>query len=235
MKLRPMSGCACARIGLAAAVLALAVSPTALAFAEKPKPDALWEAFPLEPTPERASTPAPPRASPLLPPSTGRAEATTVAQPSEASGPGIMVVAFAATLLLLFATVGVFSGRRFYLGKRHRRTTVPLWQGAALPLTSDHERQRHGSGIRTSSAPVGHGRRAGGTDFLAPLYQWVEVDKPPADRSCSHPSLGSEIRTLVHRVRRAVWTENIVAVIVGGAVAVVVATLVVYLLGSGRL
>ena len=230
MKLRPMSGCACARIGLAAAVLALAASPTALAFAEKPKPDALWEAFPLEPTPERASTPAPAPAQPLLlPPSTGRAEATTVAEPSEASGPGIMVVAFAATLLLLFATVGVLSGRRFYLGKRHRRTTVPLWQGAALPLTSGHEPHRQGSGIRTSSAPVGHEPRASEPNFLAPLYRWVEVEKPPAGPSAS--SLGSVLRKQAHRFRRVLWNQDIGPAIIGAAAAVVAGVLVVYLIG----
>ena len=38
MKLRRMSGCRCVRIGLAAAVVAMVVSPTALAVAEKPKP-----------------------------------------------------------------------------------------------------------------------------------------------------------------------------------------------------
>jgi len=223
-----MYGCACVRIGLAAAVLALAVSPTALAFAEKPKPNGLWEAFPLEPAPERASTPAPPPASPLLPPSIGRAEATTVAEPSEASGPGIMVVAFAATLLLLFATVGVLSGRRFYLGTRHRRTTVPLWQGAALPLTSDRERQRHGSGIRTSSAAVGHERRAGEPDFLAPLYRWVEVE-PPVGRSPT--PWASVLRKQAHRFRRALWNQDIGPAIIGAAAAVVAGVLVVYLIG----
>ena len=222
-----MFGCACVRIGLAAAVLALAVSPTALAFAEKPKPDALWEAFPLQPTPERASTPAPAPAPPLLlPPSTGRAEATAVAEPSEASGPGIMVFAFAATLLL----VGVLSGRRFYLGKRHRRTTVPLWQGAALPLPSGHEPQRHESGIRTSSAPVGHEPGdASEPDFLAPLYRWVEVEKPPASSSPS--SLGSVIRKQTHRFRRDLRNRNIVSAIIGAAAAVVSGVLVVYLIG----
>ena len=230
MKLRLMSGCAGVRIGLAAAVLALTISPTALAFAEKPKPDALWEAFPLEPTPERASTPAPAPAPPLLlPPLTGRAEATTVAEPPEPSGPGIMVVAFAATLLLLFATVGVLSGRRFYLGKRHRRTTVPLWQGAALPLTSGHEPQRQGLAIRTSVASVGHEPRAGEPDFLGPLYRWVEVEKPPVGRS--RPSIGSEIRTLAYRFRKAVWNEDTAPAMIGAAVAVVAGVLMVYLIG----
>ncbi|CAN5325047.1 hypothetical protein BH20ACT13_BH20ACT13_23350 [soil metagenome] len=222
------------RIGLAAAVVAMVVSPTALAVAEKPKPkpDALWEAFPLEPTPERpASTPVPPvrepPASPFLPPSPG-SEATTIADaPSEASGPGSIVLAFA-VLLLLVATVSVLSGRRLYVSKRRRRTTV-LWQGAALPTSSDYDRQLQGSGVRTSSAPVGRELRAGEPhpDVLAPRYRWA--DKAPVGRS--RPSIGSEISTLTHRFRKTVWTEDTAPAIIGSALAVVMGWLLVYLIG----
>ena len=130
MQLRRMSGFRSVRIGLAAVMLAMAmaVPPAGYAVVEKPKPDALWEAFPLEPAPERASPPVPsasePSTSPFVPPSAGRSQATTVTNanaPSEASGPGIIVVALAATLLLLVATVSVLSGRRLYTGKRHQK------------------------------------------------------------------------------------------------------------------
>ena len=233
MKLRRMSGCRCVRIGLAAAVVAMVVSPTALAVAEKPKPDALWEAFPLDPTPERpASTPVPPvrepPASPFLPPSPG-SEATAITDaPSEASGPGSIVVAFA-VLLLLVATVSVLSGRRLYLSKRHRRTTVPLWQGAALPAASDYERQLQGPRVRTSSAPVGRELRAGEPhpDVLAPHYRWA--DRAPVRRS--RPSIGSEISTLTHRFRKSVWTEDTAPAIIGSALAVVIGWLLVHLIG----
>ena len=231
-----MCGFGCVGIGLAVAMLAMAVSPAALAVAEEPKPDALWEAFPLEPTPERpASTPVPTAserpASPLLPPSQGRSEATTVTDaPSEASGPGIIVVAFAATLLLLVATVGVLSGKRLYVSKRHRRT-VPLWQGAALPPSSDKALQLTGSGARASSGPVRHERGAAEPPsyFLAPLYRWVEVDKPPVDRP--HPSIGSENSTLIHRFRKTVSTEEIAVAVIVSAAAVVMSALLVYLIG----
>ncbi len=240
MQLRRMSGFRSVRIGLVAVMLAMAmvmaVPPAGYAVVEKPKPDALWEAFPLEPAPERASTPVPsapqPSTSPYVPPSAGRSEATTVTNanaPSEASGPGIIVIALAATLLLLVATVSVLSGRRLYTGKRHRRTTVPLWQGAALPLTSDFERQRHGAGVRTGSAPIVHEPRAGEPDLLGPLYRWLEVEKPPVGRP--RPSLGSEIRRQVHRIRRVVWNQDIAPAIIGAAAAMVAGILVVYLIG----
>ena len=106
---------------------------------------------------------------------------------------------------------------------------MPLWQGAALPLPSGHEPQRHESGIRTSSAPVGHEPRASEPDFLAPLYRWVEVEKPPAGPSPS--SLGSVIRKQAHRFRRDLRNRNIVSAIIAAAAAVVSGVLVVYLIG----
>ena len=79
MQLRRTTECACVQIGLVAVALTLAASPAALA-SEEPRPDALWNAFPLEPASEAVPDPANqrPPASPLLPPAQGRSEATTV-------------------------------------------------------------------------------------------------------------------------------------------------------------
>lgn len=229
MLLRRTSGRACVRIGLVAVALALAASPTALAVAEKPKPDALWQAFPLDPASKRP-------AAPLLPPvqgrDEGRAEATTVTdaplQPSEASRENLVVLAFA-TLLVLLATVVVLSGRRLYVRRHHRSSSLPLWQGLAWPHGSNNLRRLHESGVRTSSVLVGRERRAAEPhpDVVAPRYRWA--DKTPARRS--QPSAGAKISMMIHRLRRVVWTEDTAPAIIGAVVAVVVGVLLVYLIG----
>jgi hypothetical protein len=226
MQLRRTSGRACVHIGLAAVVLALVVSPTALGVAEKPKPDALWQAFPLEPAGKRP-------ASPLLPPAQerveGRAEATTAVTvaPSEDSRPDLLVLALA-TLLLLVATVVALSGRRLYVRRRHR-TSVPLWQGVTWPHAPDNVRQLREAGVRTSSGLVG--REGQPTkrlpDVVAPRYRWA--DKSPARRA--RPSAGVDVGMMIHRLRRAIWTEDSAPAIVGGVVAFVLGVLLVYLIG----
>lgn len=222
MLLRRTSGRACVRIGLATVALALAASPTALAVAEKPKPDALWQAFPLDPASKRP-------ASPLLPPTQGRPEATTVTdpplQPSEASRENLVVLAFA-TFLVLLATVVVLSGRRLHVRRHQRSSSLPLWQGVAWPQYPDKLRELES---RTRSALVGSERRAAEPhpDVAAPRYRWA--DKTTARRSRS--SAGAEISMMIHRLRRVVWTEDTAPAIIGAVVAVVVGVLLVYLIG----
>jgi hypothetical protein len=214
------------RIGLAAVVLALAASPTALGVAEKPKPDALWQAFPLDPARKRP-------ASPLLPPAQERAEtraeATTVTeQPSEATRENYVALALA-TLIVLLTMVVFVSGRRVYLRRRQRELSVPLWQRLALPNPHDNVRQLHQSRVETNSSLVARVRRAAGPppDVLAPRYRWA--DRAPARRS--RPSVGAELGMMLHRLRRVVWTEDTAPAIIGAAVAVIVGLLLVYLIG----
>jgi hypothetical protein len=221
MPLRRTSGCACVRIGLAAVALATAATPSALA-AEKPRPDALWKAFPLDPASERP-------AAPLVPPTQGRPEATTVIDsPSEASGPSVVVLVLA-TLLALLATVVVLSGRRLYLGMRDQRSSPPLWQGLAWPHSSDTTRGSDESGVRASPALVGSERRAAEPhpDVPAPRYRWA--DESPARRS--GPFVGAGIGSMIHRLRMKVWTEETAAAITGGSVAILVGVLLIYLIG----
>ena len=225
MQLRRTSGRACVRVGLAALVLALAASPAALGVAEKPKPDALWKAFPLEPADKRP-------ASPLLPPAQerveGRVEATTITDArSEASGPDLVVLALV-TLLLLLACVVALSGRRLYI-RRHHRGTVPLWQGVTWPHAADNVRPLHPSRIGTGSALVGAERRAAEPhpDVLAPRYRWA--DRTSARRS--RPSLRAEIGNLIDRMQRKVWMEDSAAALLGAAIAGVAALVFFYLVG----
>jgi hypothetical protein len=229
MQLRT-SACACVRIGLAVVALAMAASPPAAGASEKPTPDPLWEAFPLDPASERPLDPVRERpASPLLPPTQGRSEATTVTDAaSEASGPSVVVLAFA-TLLVLLATVVALSVRRAYVRRHHRSSSVPLWQGVAWPRSSDSVRERRESQVRTSAALVGRERRVvePHPDVPAPRYRWA--DQGPVRRS--RPSAVVEISTMIRRLRRAVWTEDTAPAIVGAAVAVVVGVLLVYLVG----
>jgi hypothetical protein len=222
MLLRRTSGRACVRIGLAVVALTMAASPSALGASEKPTPDALWEAFPLDPASERP-------ASPFLPPTQGRSEATTVTDaPSEASGPSVVVLAFA-TLLVLLATVVALSGRHVYVRRHQRSSSLPLWQGVAWPTSDRTPEAVHESRVRTSSALVGRERRAvePHPDVPAPRYRWA--DQAPARRS--RPSVVVEIGTMIHRLRRAIWTEDTAPAIIGAAVAVVVGVLLVYLVG----
>jgi hypothetical protein len=230
MQLRRTSACACVRIGLVAVALGMAASTPALGASEKPKPDALWKAFPLDPASERPLDPARERpASPFLPPTQGRSEATTVTDASsDASGPNVVLLAFA-TLLVLLATVVVLSGRHIYVGRRHRRSSLPLWQGLAWPHGSDNVRELRQSQVRTSSALVGRERRAAEPhpDVPAPRYRWANRARGRRSR----PSVGIDIGRMIRRLRRAVWTEDTAPAIVGGAVAVVVGVLLVYLIG----
>jgi len=228
MQLRRTSGRRCVRIGLAAVALAIAASPPAFGATEKPKPSALWNAFPLDPSsPPDAASERP--ASPLLPPTQGRSEATTVIDaPSEASRPGVVMLGFA-TLLALLATIGVLSGRRLYAKRHHRASSLPLWQGVAWPHSSDGLRELHESGVRTSSALVGSERRAAEPhpDVLAPRYRWA--DQAPVRRS--RLSASSAISTMIARMERAVWTEESAAAVIGAAVAGVAALVFFFLVG----
>jgi uncharacterized iron-regulated membrane protein len=225
MQLRRTSGRACVRIGLVAVVAALAASPAALAVAEKPKPSALWKAFPLDPATKRP-------ASPLLPPAQEgaetRAEATVTEQPSHATGEDYVALAFVA-LILLLTTVVLVSGWRVHVRRRQRELSVPLWQRLALPNPPDNARQLHQARVETSSSLVARVRRATESppDVLAPRYRWS--DRAPARRSPR--SVGAELGMLLHRLRRVVWTEDTAPAIIGAVAAVVIGVLLVYMIG----
>lgn len=142
MELRGASGCACVRIGLAVVVLAIAGSPTALAAAQDPNPGTLWSEYPLEPARESAVTPQVPQvherpAAALLPP-------TVIRAPSEASGGGPSALMLASSAMLvtvlfvLLATAAAMSGRRVYVWRHERGSSIPPWQDATWPRVSDH-------------------------------------------------------------------------------------------------
>ncbi len=223
MSLRRTTGTAGARLGLALAMLVMAAAPTAVAAAEKPKPDALWQAFPLAPANERGSTRGRP-ASPLLPPVEGRSEATVVSEaPVDPSGPSLLVYLAFASLLVLLPTVIGLSGRRLYV-RSHHRSSHPLWQGVTWAHPSGPA-ELHESGMRSSSALVGREQQAAERhpDVLAPRYRWSDKSKGRRPR----PSARARLR----RLRAAAWTEDAMPAIIGGVVAAVVGALLVYLIG----
>jgi hypothetical protein len=131
-----------------------------------------------------------------------------------------------ATLLALLATIVVLSGRRLYVHRHHRASSLPLWQGVAWPHSSDGLRELHESGVRTSSALVGSERRAAEPypDVLAPRYRWA--DQVPVRRSRL-----SAISTMIARMERVVRTEESAAAVIGAAVAGVAALVFFYLVG----
>ena len=224
MQLRQTSGRACVRIGLAAVVLALAASPTALGVAEKPKPDALWQAFPLEPAgkprpavtpcchPRRSESRDEPRPRRLSPPA-----------PSEASRSDFVVLALAALLILLAAC-------RCSVGKASVRTQAPPRHRAALAGSHVAACRRQRSAAprlddRDEFRPRGRERRAAEPhpDVLAPRYRWA--DRTSARRA--RPSLRAEMDSLIKRI----WTDDSAAALIGAAIAGVAALAFIYLIG----
>ena len=213
-----------------ACVLSLAVAAaTADAAPGDPKkgtpPQELWEAFPLNPKGELlgGNPKGQPlggnrqRTSPSAPFSPPARPQTAAVSPPRASGSDFPLLALAggAGALILLALLGLAAVRLRNVG-RHRHHSVPLWQGTA---GLDHA-----------------------TSTVARMQHYSDVDVPltrssrPAPRSA--PSAGRprrrraqtppNSRAIVDRVRDTMWNEGTAPVIVGSAIAVAVAFLIVH-------
>lgn len=200
------------------AFLAIA-APAAPAAPGDPKqaapPQELWNAFPLNPKAQRLvpeGQQAGPKA-PFTPP--GRPQ-TAAETPPETSRRDLPVLALAGGVgaFIVLALLGLVAVRLRHVAG-HRRRSAPLWQGTA--------------GIE--AGPV------------ARLQQYADVDPPLARSSRAvsrsvapperrHRRRGLQIlrnpRAIAHRLRDAIWNETTAPVIVGSAVAVAVAFLIVH-------
>jgi len=206
-------------LALASVVFLAITAPAAPAAPGDPKqaapPQELWNAFPLNPkvqrlVPERQQ--AGPKA-PFTPP--GRRQ-TAAASPSEASRNDLPLLAVAGGggALILLALLGLAAVHVRHVAG-HRRRSAPLWQGTA--------------GIE--AGPV------------ARLQQYADVDAPltrpsrPVSRSVvpldgRHRRRGLQTlrnpNAITHWLRDAIWNETTAPVIVGAALAVAVAFLIVH-------
>ena len=207
-------------LAFACVVLVAVVVQGAPAAPGDPKPAAppqeLWNAFPLNPKGERLGSHAGSKA-PFTPPAKPQAVAETPPKASRSDLP-VLALAGGAGALIFLALLG-FAAMRLHRVAGRRRRSAPLWQGTA--------------GIEMS--PV------------ARLQQYEDVDvaltrpsrfaardiehRSGARRRPQHPRAYRDLHATLHRIRRAIWNEDTAPVIVGCAIAIVVAFLIVYLVG----
>ena len=227
----------CLRAGLVALLLLAAGSPAALAGAEKPQPQPLWEAFPLNPTGKRLGSVSEPSARALP-------EATTAVETSpQASRPSIAVLALlAGAALLALALVGFASVRRLSVRSHHASPTVTGWQEISWSNPSDSGRELQRSRPVQSSADLGVDRHAAAPhpDVPASTYRLRRLDRRPLRRYRVAPG-GRRVQPsrlfaggfvdLIRRMREAVWNDRTAPVVVGTAVGIFAAFLLVYWIG----
>lgn len=210
----------CVRIGLAVVALAMVVTSPAPAASEKPRPDALWEAFPLDPTDGRST-------APLLPPEQGRPEATAVTEVlQETSRPNAIVLTLgAAAVLALLAAIGVLSGRRLWGQRNQPSPSVPLWQGITWPLSSGGLQELQQSRAQTGSALVGPERHATEPHPDVPVtgYRWADQARARGSRRIASPR--------IRRIRSDAWRDDSAPALIGAAVAGIAALVFFYLVG----
>lgn len=207
-----------------ACVLLVAIAvPAAPAAPGDPKqaapPQELWNAFPLNPKGERL-VPERPRAgpkAPFTPPAKPQAVAETPSETSSGDLPGLALVGGAGTFVLL-ALLGLAAVRLRH-GADHRRRSAPLWQGTAGIETSPVAWLQHYADVDVSLTQPS---RFGTGD--------VESRSGARDRQPRSAS-PHDLRAIAHLVRQAIWNENTAPVIVGSAIAIVTAFLVIYMVG----
>jgi len=210
-------------------LVAIAV-PAAPAAPGDPKeaapPQELWNAFPLNPKGERLApkgerlAPERPQAgpkAPFTPPAKPQAVAETRSETSSGDVPVLALVGGAGAFVLL-ALLG-FAAVRLRHGADHPRRSAPLWQGTAGIESSPVARLQHYADVDVSLTQPSRF----GTGELE-SRSGARVRRP---LSPSPHDLGA----IAHRVRDAIWNENTAPVIVGSAIAIVTAFLVVYMVG----
>lgn len=229
------------RVGLVLPLLLLAIGPpTALAAEERPKPQPLWQAFPLNPTGEHlGSASRQPRAQ-------GRPEATSATKakeaPTETSRPsGAVLALVAAAALLGLAMVGLTSVRRLSLRNHRSSATVGEWHGIPWSNPDGNAPGLRRSRPLQSTADLGAGPRGTALhpDVPASAYRLRRLERPRR-RSRAAPRARrvwlSEVFAegfagFARRVRQVVWNDRTAPVIVGASMGIFAAFLLVYWIG----
>lgn len=230
----------CSRVGLVLLLLLALGSPAAIAASEKPKPQPLWEAFPLNPTDKRLG-------SVYLPPAQGRPEVVKVTKagetPAQASRTNVTVLAlFAGAALLALALVGFASMRRFSV-RNHRPSPVAAWQGTSWSNPSESARELRGpppAQLRAAAVSVDRLAAPLHPDVPASAYRLRKLDRRRFRRSRVAPRgrrlQGSRVFAdgfagVARRMKQTVWNDRTAPVIVGTTVGIFAAFLLVYWIG----
>lgn len=216
--------CSLFRLAFACVVLFAIAAPVAPAAPADPKPGAppqeLWNAFPLNPKAQRLGSYAGPKA-PFTPPAKPQAVAETPPEtPSEASRSDLPVLALAggAGALIFLALLG-FAAMRLHRVAGLRRRSAPLWQGTAGIEAGPVARLHLYSDI---DAPLSRPSRPVAGNLEGRSRARGRTRRPPAPR---------DLRVIAHRMRRAIWNEDTAPFLVGFAIAIVAAFLIIYLVG----
>lgn len=208
-----------------ACVALVAIGPSnALAAPGDPKqgapPQQLWNAFPLNPkgqrlVPERQQAAFP--KAPFTPPGKPQVVAET---PREAPRGdfSLLALAFGAGLIVLLTLLGL-AAVRWRNGAGQRRRSAPLWQGTTGIESSPVARLQQYADIDVSLTQPS---RFGTGD--------IESRSGARDRRPYSPS-PADLGATVHRMRNAIWNARTVPVLVGSAIAIVTALLIIYLVG----
>jgi len=207
-------------LGVAVTLLLLAIcSPPAAALGDpKGSPESLWEAYPLTPKNKR-------RHSALLPPVVSAPQTPeAVAEDASPDNGGTNVTFFlfvgGAGVIVLGVLWGLAAVRTRRLASA-RSPSVPLWQGTAgleaglawqsVPTDVDSPRRPSPRTTRPNLSP----RRSAGRQ--SPLQRRRERRR--------------HLRWFAPRIRDVVWTEDSAPLLMGSAVAVLAALVIVYLVG----
>lgn len=208
---------------VALAVVLLATSAPALAASGHPKgdPESLWNAYPLNPTDEGLASARRPTVQSSLSTTAARADGAT-------SGDSRMNVAFLALAggagVVALVVLGLLFAVRLRSVRSERPRTVPLWQGTTRLGTEPVWRPRPEdveSPLRLS--PSGGQRRR--------VTRGSAARRGSSRLEPSTRDLRLDLRRSVWRVRDVLWTEDSAPLLVGSAVAVVVALVFFYLVG----
>ena len=210
-------------LAFACVLLVAIAAPAAPAAPADPKqaapPQELWNAFPLNPKGERL-VPERPQAgpkAPFTPPAKPQAVAETPSETSTGDVPVLALVGGAGAFVLL-ALLG-FAAVRLRHGAVNPRRSVPLWQGTAGIESSPVARLQHYADVDVSLTQPS---RFGTGD--------VESRSGARDHRPRSPS-PRDLGAVAQLVRDAIWNENTAPVIVGSAIAIVTALLVIYMVG----
>ena len=226
----------CSRAGLVLLLLLALSSPAALAASDKPKPQPLWEAFPLNPTGKRLGrveeTPAQGRPQVTEVTEVTKAE-ETLTQESRPSNTMLLLLGGAALLaLVVFASM-----RRLSVRSRDPGATA-AWSSPS----ESAQVLREPLAAQASAAGLGIERRAAALhpDVVAPAYRLRRVGRKPFRRSrvaprgrgvqLSHVFAGG-FTGVARRIKHTAWNDQTAPLIVGTTVGIFAAFLLIYWIG----
>ncbi len=206
-------------LALACVVLAAIAAPAVTAAPGDPKqaapPQELWNAFPLDPSSERLGL-AGGSSVPFTPP--GRPEVAAEIS-SEAAGSDLPLLALAggAGALVVLALLVLAAVRLRHPADRH--LSAPLWQGTAGIEANPVARLQQYADVDTAvTRPPG-------------LVPREAENRSDTRRRSRPPQAPRDLRAVAYRMRHAIWNDDTAPFLVGSAIAILAAFLIVHLAG----